>query len=65
GEAVADSAREAAQDVEFEPTPGEVCASCRVRRHCPVYAPEGEQIPTPMDEVDAALRAGLSERRLP
>lgn len=46
--AVADSAREFAQDREFEPTPGEVCATCPVRRYCPVYAPKDSTwIPTP------------------
>lgn len=46
--AVADSAREFAQDREFEPTPGEACATCPVRKSCPVYAPAGASIPQPV-----------------
>jgi hypothetical protein len=46
--AVADSAREFAQDREFEPTPGEVCATCPVRRSCPVFAPRGTNVPLPL-----------------
>lgn len=45
--AVADSAREFAQDREFEPTPGEVCATCPVRKSCPAFAPAGASIPQP------------------
>lgn len=45
--AVADSAREFAQDREFEPTPGEACATCPVRKACPMFVPRGMNIPLP------------------
>lgn len=55
--AVADSAREFAQDREFEPTPGEACATCPVKRSCPVYVPDGRLIPVP-DPQDGQVVSG-------
>lgn len=47
GQLVAEVTRAAAADTVFEPTQGDVCADCKVRRSCPVYAPDGATIPTP------------------
>lgn len=47
GALVAVTTQLAAADTVFEPTPGEVCADCKVRRSCPVYAPDKSMIPTP------------------
>lgn len=50
--AVADSAREFAQDREFEPTPGEACATCPVRRFCPIFGDPSGAL-NPLEAVDA------------
>lgn len=47
GELVAETTLAAAADTVFEPTPGQACAECKVRRSCPLYAPDGATIPTP------------------
>jgi hypothetical protein len=47
GSVVAATARKAQADTTFEPKPGEVCADCKVRAHCPVFAPDGTSIFTP------------------
>lgn len=47
GSVVAATARRAETDTKFTPTPGAVCADCKVRAYCPAFAPTGSALPTP------------------
>jgi CRISPR/Cas system-associated exonuclease Cas4 (RecB family) len=47
GRVVAQTARQAENDLDCLPLPGSACADCKVVAHCPVYAPDGVLIQVP------------------
>jgi CRISPR/Cas system-associated exonuclease Cas4 (RecB family) len=57
GRIVAQTAREAENDLECLPLPGSACAECKVVKHCPVYAEPGTVILTPYSDGSPASTA--------